>query len=96
MIKKSMCALPLMDLCCNQLCEHASFLLISIKNFISCLQNDCLTLNTFICQRKIQIMLKKKTTFKNVPTLAGENAQKVGDKIHEILKQFSQITVSTY
>ena len=33
------------------------------KPYIPAVQN-CLTLNTFICQRKSQIMLKKNTTFK--------------------------------
>ena len=41
--------------------------------YIPAVQN-CLTLNTFICQRKSQIMLKKNKTSKNVPMLAMGNA----------------------
>ena len=46
---------------------------------------QCLTLNTNSNH------VKEKTTFKNAPTLAGENAQKVGSKIHENSEQFSQV-----
>ena len=52
---------------------------------------SCLTLNPFICQRKIKILLKKKMTFKNAPTLAAENAQKVGGKNPRKLKKSSQV-----
>ena len=34
------------------------------NKFLFCRIFSCLTLNTFICQRKIQIVLKKLTTFK--------------------------------
>ena len=44
----------------------------------------CLTLNTFICERKIQIMLKKRTTFKKCANVGMGKCTKVGGK-----KQFS-------
>ena len=50
---------------------------------------QCLTMNTNSNH------VKEKTTFKNAPTLAGENAQTVGSKIHENSEQFSQVTAST-
>ena len=44
----------------------------------------CLTLNTFICQRKSQIMSKKKTTSKKCANVGGEMREKLVAKSTKI------------
>ena len=50
----------------------------------------CLTLNTFICQRKIQIMFKEKTTFKKCDNFGRGNAQKLAAKSTKILNNSAE------
>ena len=57
--------------------------------------NTCLTLNTFICQRKIQIMIKKKTTFKKCANVGRGKHTKSWWQILKNSKQFSPVTMST-
>ena len=53
------------------------------SSYLKSINRLCLTLNTFICQRKSNIMLKKKTKSKKCANVGRGNVQKVGGKIYQ-------------
>ena len=56
---------------------------------------SCLTLNTFICQRKSQNVLKKKMTSKKCANVGGGKCAKSWLQNPRKSKQFSRVKAST-